>query len=54
MALAFETVYGTAPTSGYRLVPSAGTMLSAQVVVFMYEKARIPLEYPPNYPPFAR
>jgi hypothetical protein len=30
MVLAFETVYGTAPTSGYRLVPFASTTLGAE------------------------
>jgi hypothetical protein len=30
MALAFETVYGTAPVSGYRLVPFASTTLGAE------------------------
>jgi hypothetical protein len=30
MALAFETVYGTAPASGYRLVPFASTTLGAE------------------------
>jgi hypothetical protein len=30
LALAFETVYGTAPTSGYRLVPFASTTLGAE------------------------
>ena len=30
MALAFETVYGTAPTSGFRTVPFASTTLGAE------------------------
>ena len=30
MALAFETVYGTAPASGYRTVPFASTTLGAE------------------------
>jgi hypothetical protein len=30
MALAFETTYGTAPVSGYRLVPFASTTLGAE------------------------
>jgi hypothetical protein len=29
MALAFETVYGTSPASGYRLMPFARTTLGA-------------------------
>ena len=30
MALAFETVYGTPPASGYRLMPFARTTLGAE------------------------
>ncbi len=30
MALAFETVYGTAPASGYRTVPFASTTLGSE------------------------
>ena len=40
-ALAFETVYGTAPASGYTRVPFAGTTLGSEQPLLNFGAARL-------------
>jgi hypothetical protein len=41
MALAFETVYGTAPASGYTRVPFASTSLGSEQPLLNFGAARL-------------
>jgi hypothetical protein len=38
MALAFETVYGTPPASGYRLMPFVGILTGPDTFLHAYER----------------